>query len=238
MGLRFNPKREARPSQTSAGAGLVSFFQHVSIPNGKPGPLRLVAARNGFDLRRQFQSQTGSQALSDPVRDLLIQTAMQMFQSQTGSQALSDNVSRKALSRRYEKFQSQTGSQALSDANLRVVPNGLQNVSIPNGKPGPLRLGGGKMDRENSGISFNPKREARPSQTSSTAVTEIRIHRVSIPNGKPGPLRPRVCRHEAKPWRVSIPNGKPGPLRHTLDDMKFSRVRGFNPKREARPSQT
>src|SRR5579885_544764 len=36
----FNPKREARPSQTFVSHIMPLFSTDVSIPNGKPGPLR------------------------------------------------------------------------------------------------------------------------------------------------------------------------------------------------------
>src|SRR5579885_1010344 len=110
----------------------------VSIPNGKPGPLRL-----------------GTHAQSPDTK---------LFQSQTGSQALSDLESFCTQSRRAWGFQSQTGSQALSDFSLHSSRRKLVEVSIPNGKPGPLRPG--DADRYNTNNTrFNPKREARPSQT-------------------------------------------------------------------------
>src|SRR5579883_2277636 len=86
-------------------------------------------------------------------------------------------------------FQSQTGSQALSDSLLGGDINRDQQVSIPNGKPGPLRR-------------FTLMRIAVCNGT------------VSIPNGKPGPLR-RIRQPDdgAECLLVSIPNGKPGPLR-------------------------
>src|SRR5579884_2909829 len=110
----FNPKREARPSQTHAhGSG-------VSVPE-------------------LFQSQTGSQALSDHVKGLIfhrlevgfnpkrearpsqtmssvlpLKIFLRKFQSQTGSQALSD-CSTDFVTAAAGMFQSQTGSQALSD---------------------------------------------------------------------------------------------------------------------------
>ncbi len=62
------------------------------------------------------------------------------------------------------KFQSQTGSQALSDG-----------ISLFLFAP-PVQC-------------FNPKREARPSQTSSNFSSISEAEKVSIPNGKPGPLR-------------------------------------------------
>ncbi len=85
---------------------------------------------------------------------------------------------------------------------------------------------------------FNPKREARPSQTVRAKMGYPKVGKVSIPNGKPGPLRLSIsC--ECQSWRfVSIPNGKPGPLRQeqAINDQGLSNC--FNPKREARPSQT
>ncbi len=86
-------------------------------------------------------------------------------------------------------FQSQTGSQALSD--IDGLPFSLEDVgvSIPNGKPGPLRhtilppareatsqfqsqTGSQALSDEyrlhsyrRAILRFNPKREARPSQT-------------------------------------------------------------------------
>src|SRR5579884_699398 len=183
----FNPKREARPSQTDphprrrAGAGVVSIpngkpgpLRHkrfdiapglpdVSIPNGKPGPLRQKLPNGGEEDLSMFQSQTGSQALSDAA--LCAETVGQwQFQSQTGSQALSDeqrrepgrqaghcfNPKREArpsqttilagVTTTPVPFQSQTGSQALSD------------IASPHW---PM----------NTDSCFNPKREARPSQT-------------------------------------------------------------------------
>ncbi|SRR5579884_4149500 len=160
---RFNPKREARPSQTQLRDLTTSSIRLVSIPNGKPGPLRRV-------------------------RVMLTGKDIHEFQSQTGSQALSDTVSMMTDMKYVMRFQSQTGSQALSDAVEFV---GLQEgvlVSIPNGKPGPLRRR--QVERGEGGEA------------------------VSIPNGKPGPLRPcssAARRSSERP--VSIPNGKPGPLR-------------------------
>src|SRR5579883_3193399 len=110
-------------------------------------------------------------------------------------------------------------------------------VSIPNGKPGPLRQAY-RFCHCDRFVKFQ-------SQTGSQALSDVaafgwtRAARpVSIPNGKPGPLRPgeyspvaiKLLRfkpkREAKPSQthehehrhdtdnaVSIPNGKPGPLR-------------------------
>src|SRR5579883_1282974 len=114
-----------------------------------------------------FQSQTGSQALSDLTRQSCIR-AKSRFQSQTGSQALSDSLSLRRLladnlrfnpkrearpsqtrgrwraGDRAAQFQSQTGSQALSDLNIQERAGGNLYVSIPNGKPGPLRQPAGR----------------------------------------------------------------------------------------------
>src|SRR5579883_1976052 len=162
MTLCFNPKREARPSQTKRLFDRSQRDSEVSIPNGKPGPLRRGYVKEILSLSERFQSQTGSQALSDPpVRTVTVRA--KQFQSQTGSQALSDRIqvriheeanhgfnpkrearpsqtreSRKPPPAR-EKFQSQTGSQALSDPVQMMYTQARSNVSIPNGKPGPLR---------------------------------------------------------------------------------------------------
>ncbi len=61
------------------------------------------------------------------------------FQSQTGSQALSDMERAVGLPETRRRFQSQTGSQALSDLMTAMAAAQFDSVSIPNGKPGPLR---------------------------------------------------------------------------------------------------
>ncbi len=61
----FNPKREARPSQTEQIACVGIPTGKVSIPNGKPGPLRQGRKKMEDLFHGVFQSQTGSQALSD-----------------------------------------------------------------------------------------------------------------------------------------------------------------------------
>ncbi len=139
-GDRFNPKREARPSQTTLPYDEFLWFDMVSIPNGKPGPLRHILSQPVLILPGKFQSQTGSQALSD----------------------------------------------AVNFNNFGV----MVNVSIPNGKPGPLRLGNLDIHRR-AEDGFNPKREARPSQTLIASFWAWAMAAVSIPNGKPGPLRLR-----------------------------------------------
>ncbi len=112
-----------------------------------------------------FQSQTGSQALSDELGHVPESVLSQKFQSQTGSQALSDLGGIGGFIGRVISFQSQTGSQALSDAC---------SVDL-------------LLCREDG---FNPKREARPSQTRRKKGVSYGDSAVSIPNGKPGPLRP------------------------------------------------
>src|SRR5579884_3882099 len=61
----FNPKREVRPSQTRKLSMYHDRTSLVSIPNGKSGPLRLLKWGTGAINIDGFQSQTGSQALSD-----------------------------------------------------------------------------------------------------------------------------------------------------------------------------
>src|SRR5579885_1375735 len=132
--------------------------------NGKPGPLRPCSSLPLGDRKSSFQSQTGSQALSDTIPPATVQRWEDQFQSQTGSQALSDG----------DKFKREWFPFLVSIPNgkpgpLRRSPADTDTpcrdtVSIPNGKPGPLRPGhfGAALPR---GVRFNPKREARPSQT-------------------------------------------------------------------------
>ncbi len=86
-------------------------------------------------------------------------------------------------------FQSQTGSQALSDYGVWAVIAIFPLVSIPNGKPGPLRRQGSHPGCVGP-LLFQ-------SQTGSQALSDLvqqalaaMKRPVSIPNGKPGPLRP------------------------------------------------
>ncbi len=137
--LRFNPKREARPSQTEAIEKVGRKLLEVSIPNGKPGPLRPASPpghSNGFG---RFQSQTGSQALSDQAIRPLSHRGKPCF-----------NPKREA-----RPSQTECG---------RLVPPTVGTVSIPNGKPGPLRRSY-MISQHGIHGRFNPKREARPSQT-------------------------------------------------------------------------
>src|SRR5579883_2925439 len=103
--------------------------------NGKPGPLRPCSSLPLGDRKSSFQSQTGSQALSDTIPPATVQRWEDQFQSQTGSQALSDVVRQIRILLAVIRFQSQTGSQALSDfAQVAILVIGSR---------------------------FNPKREAR-----------------------------------------------------------------------------
>src|SRR5579884_4206626 len=83
------PNGKSGPLRRRARAGCCLLLT-VSIPNGKSGPLRLrqQACWTVFWVS-WFQSQTGSQALSDADRRRDYQHKL-TFQSQTGSQALSD----------------------------------------------------------------------------------------------------------------------------------------------------
>ncbi len=160
----FNPKREARPSQTKIISLEALLKQVVSIPNGKPGPLRREQAHMSEFVYIEVSIPNGKPG---PLRR---------------GMAAGREV-------RGESFQSQTGSQALSDQLRPARP-----VS--------------------SYRRFNPKREARPSQTMRDIVTRDVGSFVSIPNGKPGPLRQRAGGNlYILHIDVSIPNGKPGPLR-------------------------
>src|SRR5579885_2485731 len=112
-----------------------------------------------------------------------------------------------------EMFQSQTGSQALSDENITSGMNQQERVSIPNGKPGPLRRGH-LWVRLAAWRCFNPKREARPSQNGGYDMAYL----------------PLISRFHPK--REARPSQTREPPRHSI--LKWR----FNPKREARPSQT
>src|SRR5579883_878983 len=113
--MGFNPKREARPSQTLRCRVLLSF------------------SNNSFNPKREARP------------------------SQTPAHYV--------LTYQIGEFQSQTGSQALSDRNPHTASAAPHvAVSIPNGKPGPLRLSIGSS-AQSCFTGFNPKREARPSQT-------------------------------------------------------------------------
>ncbi len=165
------------------------IWRSVSIPNGKPGPLRPQNTPPGQTPQSGFQSQTGSQALSDISTTSVSHVARSSFNpkrearpSQTQCQAHSIAVG--------GEFQSQTGSQALSDGVFLFGYIGFQMVSIPNGKPGPLR--------PDVAPSLDDRRLRFQSQTGSQALSDEGCMApgyldalVSIPNGKPGPLRRR-----------------------------------------------
>ncbi len=187
----FNPKREARPSQTIEAVILLLAGVVVSIPNGKPGPLR---PNRGSGCQRppfSFQSQTGSQALSDIDTARLLGWLVYVSIPNGKPGPLRHNCA---------------GGSAGTG----------RSVSIPNGKPGPLRPRRACAFLP-AHSCFNPKREARPSQTRTasdpiptfslfqsqtgsqalsdllTAGVRSRLCNVSIPNGKPGPLRRCGC---------------------------------------------
>ncbi len=136
----------------------------VSIPNGKPGPLRPSADLASRRLVGWFQSQTGSQALSDLARtpNPQIPSCFNPKREARPSQTLRAsalnqgehggfNPKREARPSQtflcirrdasWWRFQSQTGSQALSDLVMLIDTIQITHVSIPNGKPGPLRRG-------------------------------------------------------------------------------------------------
>ncbi len=69
---RFNPRREASPFQTLSRLRDDLLDTLVSIPDGKPRPFRRQRNPPGFRSHLQFQSQTGSLALSDLVLLVLI----------------------------------------------------------------------------------------------------------------------------------------------------------------------
>ncbi len=113
MAVGFNPKREARPSQTAS-------FQRLS------------------STCMMFQSQTGSQALSDPACKywLLRVSGVSIPNGKPGPLR---PLYAADFEQQRDMFQSQTGSQALSDSNRKSFTCEALEVSIPNGKPGPLR---------------------------------------------------------------------------------------------------
>src|SRR5579884_1162092 len=88
----FNPKREARPSQTLRTSFFVAQTRGFN-PKREAGPPRPIPTRDAVQELVLFQSQTGSQALSD-TSGSISPPASPTFQSQTGSQALSDKNSR------------------------------------------------------------------------------------------------------------------------------------------------
>ncbi len=115
-----------------------------------------------------FQSQTGSQALSDLITRLRNGVMPYRFNPKREARPSQTSLwEGEPLPRCW--FQSQTGSQALSDDINHFSLRSSNVVSIPNGKPGPLRL-------------------ADPD-----AILQV-IRDVSIPNGKPGPLRRQPCK--------------------------------------------
>ncbi len=110
-------------------------------------------------------------------------------------------------------FQSQTGSQALSDEDYADL---------------------GEPDTD----GFNPKREARPSQTRAATIVDRCAPLVSIPNGKPGPLRLIPYGNRLRKRFCFNPKREARPSQTGLHERHHDRCASFNPKREARPSQT
>ncbi len=111
-------------------------------------------------------------------------------------------------------FQSQTGSQALSDV-------------------------GSGLPVHHDSSCFNPKREARPSQTMAVIGVSTGVPRsFQSQTGSQALSDDEKSQRQEEHYRVSIPNGKPGPLRPMKQVTGLVAVDGFNPKREARPSQT
>ncbi len=164
--------------------------REVSIPNGKPGPLRLTSWKMFSSIVIWFQSQTGSQALSDNIKDCLSPRRIlvsipngkpgplrlgplkrpaerqKWFQSQTGSQALSDLAQSGRRQASQGMFQSQTGSQALSDDERADPQKGIWFYGFnPKREARPSQTGGLWQYWQPLRQCFNPKREARPSQT-------------------------------------------------------------------------
>ncbi len=109
----FNPKREARLSQTEDALS-PDEIAFVSIPNGKPGPLRRYLFILSLVLVAVFQSQTGSQALSDAI-SRSARRFVGVVSIPNGKPGPLRPSWREASRHRKGRFQSQTGSQALSD---------------------------------------------------------------------------------------------------------------------------
>src|SRR5579884_67108 len=184
----------------------------VSIPNGKSGPLRPMPLPEPPSSYIAFQSQTGSQALSDPStrqttspRTLCFNPKREVRPSQT---QLKDVASRLRLMVSIPNGKSGPLRPIACSAVTYSSP-----VSIPNGKSGPLR----RNARHCSSVA--PL--AFQSQTGSQALSD-RIQSLL----------------KASTIPVSIPNGKSGPLRPLERAMGIPYYQGFNPNREVRPSQT
>src|SRR5579884_38492 len=160
-----------------------------------------------------------------------------MFQSQTGSQALSD-ADASASSGAKLLFQSQTGSQALSDlCPPEEMDEKMSSVSIPNGKSGPLRLPVYEAHRQavnefqsqtgSQALSDAVPTEGRSSgylfqsQTGSQALSDLLC--LPTPLLQAARFNPK---REVRPSQTQIPS------------TSTCQLLGFNPKREVRPSQT
>src|SRR5579884_2684008 len=166
----------------------IATVGQVSIPNGKSGPLRRKRPAPENHPLTLFQSQTGSQALSDLVRCWMFLLASHMFQSQTGSQALSDAT---------------------------WTPLGVPDDSC-----------------------FNPKREVRPSQTTSTEPETLPSTGFN-PKREVRPSQTSLLPYDG--WHGELFQSQTGS--QALSDLTMfvvgiSAFSRFNPKREVRPSQT
>ncbi len=170
--MGFNPKREARPSQTIQEEGHTRKSALVSIPNGKPGPLRL------------------SQTYCEPSIDRSFNPKREARPSQT--------TGRKDRCREPESVSIPNGKPGpLRPPEKRIFPVPVTSFNPKReARPSQTQYIGVSTPVKNG---FNPKREARPSQTGSSMRSQRHSGTVSIPNGKPGPLRPhRGCRMSLK----------------------------------------
>src|SRR5579884_3169429 len=87
----------------------------------------------------KFQSPTGSKALPDRKERIMIQEQKRDFNPKREARPSQTKTTPTAWCS-FAPFQSQTGSQALSDSRTADGKPEANAVSIPNGKPGPLRL--------------------------------------------------------------------------------------------------
>src|SRR5579885_1922006 len=138
--MSFNPKREARPSQTMSN----SFA--------------------GFEPANTFQSQTGSQALSDLIALALDDICQRGFNPKREARPSQTVAGRALPRRRAQGFNPKREARPSQTPAHQTTRFQTIRVSIPNGKPGPLRP---SLTLFFAAVvySFNPKREARPSQT-------------------------------------------------------------------------
>src|SRR5579884_4189329 len=139
----------------------------------------------------RFQSQTGSQALSDYLSARAARRTLKSFNPKREVRP-SQTVISTYFSSQITLFQSQTGSQALSDDKLCICRNGRSGSFNPKREVRPSQTASARRVSGCSFLSFNPKREVRPSQTPTASMLDCVLGKlVSIPNGKSGPLRRR-----------------------------------------------